>query len=140
LETIRFTSFDSYFLIVQDYINFAKSDIHPISGKPKRKCRVGLGRGCFLPGSQVKTKDGLKDIQEIKIGEIVFSHDNTLNEVENTLQYDVNEEIIEIEMIDGRKISCTLDHKILIKRNSQTMWVRADEIVEGEEIIDVDGN
>jgi len=45
LETIRFTGFDRYFLIVEEYVAFAMSPIDTMTGESKEKVKVGLGRG-----------------------------------------------------------------------------------------------
>ena len=128
LETIRFTGFDRYFLIVQEYTKWAMD----------RNVRVGLGRGCFLPGSSVITQKGLKDIEKIKNGEFVLSHDGSFNEVKKTYEYeDINEKIIVLNTDDGREIKCTSDHRILVNKGDNKVWVAAKDIKIDDEIVDL---
>jgi len=127
LETIRFTGFTSYFLIVWEYCNWAR----------QQNIKIGAGRGCFLPDNSVITNNGNKKIQDIKLGDEVLSHDENYHEVLGLHQYMVDEEIIEIEMEDGRLISCTLDHKILVERNSEKIWVEAQHLTSDDEIVDL---
>jgi len=130
LETIMFTGFDRYFLIVSEYCEWTRNE----------KIRVGVGRGCFLPGSKVITDSGDKNIEDIKVGDFVLSHDRTWNEVENTLEYDCDEEILELETEDGRVISCTNNHEILINREGERVWIRADELSVGDDVVDLNVN
>jgi len=104
-----------------------------IANDAKQVQLCGGGRGCFLPNSPVKMYDnGLTNIKDIKIGDFVISHDGTKQKVINTLTYEVNEEMLEIEMEDGRKISCTKDHKILTKAG----WKQAKDLMENDEIVE----
>jgi hypothetical protein len=113
-----------YFFTGEDFCN----------AHEKEKILLGPGRGCFLPTSPVLLADGSsKEIQEIKVGDIVVSHDNSTNPVEALLVYDVNEEMVEIECEDGRLIKCTKDHKILTRRG----WVMAINLTLEDDIIEV---
>jgi len=127
LETIRFTKFDTYFLIVWDYCDAAR----------KRNIKIGAGRGCFLPDNFVKIKDGKKKIQDISLGDRVLSHDNNYHEILGLHQYKIEEEIVEIEMEDGRTISCTLDHKILVEKYGERKWIKSQNLIAEDEIVDL---
>jgi hypothetical protein len=111
-------------LIVSDYINWAKE-----------RMPVGSGRGCFLPGSRVIMHDGsFCNIEDVKVGDRVISHDSTIQTVENTLTYNIDEELVELEFEDGRIIRCTKDHEIF---TSNRGWVAADELNEEDDIVDI---
>ena len=116
-----------YFLILWDIMNFAKnSDI-----------RVGIGRGCFTPESKVDCDGEQKEIQDVQIGDMVLSYDGKYHEVLDTLVYDVEEELYEIELDDGRVITCTDNHEIHVDRDGILVWVRADELTEEDDIFDI---
>lgn len=70
---------------------------------------VGVGGGCFTPDMKVKTADGLKYIKDIVIGDFVYSHDGSLQRVIDTLIFDKDEEIMNI---DG--IKCTKNHEFYV--------------------------
>lgn len=96
---------------------------------------VGNGRGCFLPNTRVKMSDGLHSpIQLIQIGDEVIDAYGNKQKVIDTLEYDCDEEIIELEFENNKKISCTKDHKFLTANRG---WVSADDLTENDEIIEV---
>ena len=49
----------------------------------------------------------------------------------------VREEVLEIEMEDGRQIVCTKDHKIRVNRGGEDCWIEAGDIDENDDIVDV---
>lgn len=105
-----------YFLMLRDIINWCK----------KEKILLGSGRGCFIPKSKVKTKSGWKFIEDIQVGDIVQGECGW-NEIEDKFVYDVNEELVILELDDNRKITCTKDHKILTKNRG---YVKAIDITD----------
>jgi DNA polymerase-3 subunit alpha len=127
MSVITKCKYTKYFLILWDIINFAREN----------KIRVGAGRGCFLPDNKVDEVSGSKSISEIKIGDKVLSYDGKFHDVLNKFEYDINEDIIEIGLEDGRKITCTSDHEIHVKRGVEIVWVKANELSENDEIYDI---
>lgn len=123
LSVINKRNFAKYFLTTKQITDFTKDYSLPSNG-----------RGCFLPGNLVKLSDqSLKNIENIKIGDIVISHQKNHKKVLNTFKYSIDEEIIEIIMTDGRIISCTQDHEIYTSLG----WKRAKDLTENDEIISV---
>jgi DNA polymerase-3 subunit alpha len=120
-------NFARYFLMVWDYVNAAID----------RGCRVGVGRGCFKPHSLVDCIDGPKRIDEIVVGDKVLSYDEKYHEVEDTLIYDADEDLYEIELEDGRVIECTDNHEIHVLRDGELVWVRADQLTLEDDIYDI---
>jgi len=109
-SVIEKTGFSSYFLIVQDFVNWAKEN----------RIVVGPGRGCLLPDTKILMGNGRqKNIQEIKIRDFVISKDGKKRRVTNIFNYDVNEKvaIIKAKMPTFKKIELTLDHKVLAVRH-----------------------
>lgn len=108
LETIKKMDYVGYLLIVSDICRWCK----------KNDILTGPGRGCFLPGSIVKTKKtgrGEK-IEKIKPNDMAYTHDGTLQKILNIFEYEVkNEECIELKLSNNKKIKCTSDHLILTK-------------------------
>ena len=125
-DIISQKGFSRYFLIVVDLLNWCdKNDI-----------MFGPGRGCFTPDSKIicssHNKIEYKNISSIETGDNVICHDGTTNKVIDKLQYDIEEEIIEIETIDGRIIECTLDHKIMTDKG----WIEAQYLNPTYQILD----
>ena len=110
LSVISQTKFASYFLIVQDFVNWAKNN----------RIVVGPGRGCLLPDTKILMSDGRqKEIQEIQIGDVVISQDGKKRKVVNAFNYDVEERtaVINSKMPAFKKIGLTEDHKVLSVRH-----------------------
>jgi DNA polymerase-3 subunit alpha len=124
LDVLQGAGLSSYFLIVQDIVNFVRS----------KGWLPGPGRGCFLPDTRVKMANGLmKNICDIKVGDYVIDCENNKQKVYDTLIYDIEEEIMELWFGDI-VIRCTKDHKFL---TSNRGWVEAQYLTEEDDIIEV---
>ena len=72
---------------------------------------------CFLKDTKIVTKEGLKNIQDIKVGDIVLDKDNTYTEVLNTFKYKNDEDKYKINFISLNKdFVATSDHPIYVYR------------------------
>lgn len=115
----------SYFLIVRDIIKFCH-DLGYITGP---------GRGCFTKGTNVKMSDGsLKPIKDIVVGDLVIDAYGNKQEVYHTMEYDINEDILELEFENGIIVHCTKDHKFLTRNRG---WVEAQYIKDDDDIVEV---
>ena len=125
LGVIEKANLAGYFLIVQDYVNhFAKKGV-----------LIGPGRGCFLPDTRVKMSDGTyMPISMIECGDFIIDAYGDSKEVYNTFQYDVDEEILELEFDSNKIIRCTKDHKFLTKNRG---WVEAQNLTEEDILVEV---
>jgi len=125
IEVIESKKMLDYFLVNWEIINYYR----------KQGFSIGPARGCFLPGSRVKMADGMyAPIDTIEIGDRVIDAFGDEREVIDTLEYDIDEDIIELEFDDGRIIECTLDHEILTENRG---WVHAKDLTEEDEIVDI---
>ena len=127
MSVILTCKYERYFLILWDLINFAN----------RNKVRLGIGRGCFTPDNTVMTRDGIKLISKLCKGDMVLAYDDEFHEILDTHEYEVNEEIVDFEINDGKTISCTLDHKIHVIRDGSLCWVEAVDLKEGDDIYDI---
>lgn len=103
LAVINKLELNSYILIVQEYINWAKNN----------GIRVGPGRGCFVPGQLV----GNKRIENIKVGSKVRTFNGQMQTVTNKFVYDVDEEMIRLCLSNGKTLELTKDHKVMTKND-----------------------
>lgn len=103
--------FVEYFLIVWDFINYAKTNGIP----------VGPGRGCTTADTDIYTENGLKSIKDVKAGEKVYTHNGTLQKVLATFEYPVNETLYKIKCFygDSKGDTYTGDHKILAVKSAK---------------------
>lgn len=96
---------------------------------------VGPARGCFISGSRVLMEDGMfSPIESVNIGDIVLDAFGDARKVLDVLEYEIDEEIVELVFENGKKIVCTLDHEILTKNRN---WVKAIELNELDEICEI---
>ena len=71
--------------------------------------RCNIGGGCFVPGTLVRGPDGDKAIENLRVGDKVYSHTGQIREVIDTLVFDRDEEIM---IIDG--IETTKNHEFYV--------------------------
>lgn len=129
LSVLRKMKFERYFLLVSDIVCWAKDN----------QIYVGPGRGsCFLPGHRVILDKSLvtKPIELMKTGDTVIAHDGSIQTVIATLEFEVDEDILELEFDNGVNIKCTKDHKFFTKNRG---WVEAEDLTEDDEFDDVSG-
>jgi len=84
--------------------------------------RVGIGGGCFTPHMEVKTENGLKRIEDIEIGDMVYTHTGELKPVFNKFIYDDYDEIYDIDGIEA-----TPNHKFYVVHQSKVDLIETDE-------------
>lgn len=124
LKLIREKGISNYFLIMNDMVNEVKK--HQL---------IGPGRGCFLPETGVKMSDGrVINIETVCCGEKVIDAYGCVQEVIDTLCYEIDEQIVDLEFENGKTISCTRDHKFLTKNRG---WVEAVNLTEQDDVVEV---
>ena len=99
--------------------------------------RVGIAGGCFISGTKVKTKNGRKSIEKIKIGEDVLTHDSSYQKVVGVSSREEIETIIDVN-----GIKCTKNHEFyVVHKNDKdkvnkinlekyAKWVSAEDLSE----------
>lgn len=65
--------------------------------------KVGIGPGCFTPGTKVITRGGEKNIEDVIIGDVVQTHTGDWQDVTNTFKYDNDGEIMSVNGIKSTK-------------------------------------
>ena len=71
--------------------------------------KIGIGPGCFVKNTKIQTSDGLKNIQDIEIGDKVLTHKGIYENVTNTFIHHHHKKFIKINDIE-----CTPDHKFYV--------------------------
>lgn len=105
LDIYEQLGFSSYMLITHDFLNWARKNGIP----------VGYGRGCCTKETKILTKNGYIPINEIKVGDKVFTHTGELQKVLNIFEYNVeaNEDLVQIKTQHSfGNLSFTKNHKI----------------------------
>lgn len=134
LNIINNMGFPDYFLIYYDIANFCHEKNIPF----------GPGRGCFVKDSMITTENSTTPIQNIQLGDNVYCHDENLHPVLAKHEYDIDEDITDIQCGDKKIDGVTLDHKIFaIKQKDyengsrQPQWYSAKELTVGDYIVEL---
>lgn len=106
--------------------------------------KVGIGPGCFLPGTIVNTTSGPKPIEEVQVGDIVKTHTGAEKPVIDTLVYNNTKPIISI---NGIKSTDTHEYYVLHKKYKDAVtddnihdfaeWVEARNLTKDYMLINV---
>jgi hypothetical protein len=91
---------------------------------------------CFVAGSLVQTLNGLKPIEQIKIGDEVISygeedHRFHARKVYSLFTNTFRGNLVNIELANNKIIRCTPNHRFLTKRG----WIKAEDLLESDELI-----
>lgn len=122
-DVLKSGNFVSYFLTTADLVKESHRKGH----------NTGLGRGCFLPGNNVRMTRGIdRPIENIKVGDSVLTHDTKSHKVLNTMKYYIEEECIKITLNNGKEITCTTDHKIFKKDFG---FIEAKDLLVGDTLL-----
>lgn len=88
---------------------------------------ISVQAACFPELTPVLCKHGLKNIEDILIGDEVIDQDGNLKKVTNVFKR-VSSEFVEIASIGILPIKCTPEHPILVMRNGRkNKYVKTDE-------------
>ena len=98
-----------------------------------------IGPACFVAGTKVKTEDGFKNIEDIKIGDMVYSYNLNTNQLElNEVTDAIISQTIETYLvtIDKKTFEVTPRHELYIIDKG---WVRAYDLNVNDKLLDVNG-
>lgn len=85
---------------------------------------------CFVAGTQVLTNKGYKNIEDVKIDDVVATHLDNWRPVYHNIQSKFIGELVVIELEDGTIIECTPNHKIWVNNE----WVEAKDLKIDDEL------
>lgn len=126
----KLTSYSSYMIKVE------ATDTNGITGMATKTA----GTSCFLAGTKVLTKDGMKNIEDIEKGDHVYSIniDNNQREVKEVKKIfrGYTDETYELTIGD-EVVKTTTKHKFYIVDKG---WIRACELEEGDKIVAKDND
>ena len=92
---------------------------------------------CSPAGTKVNTPDGERDIEDLKVGDMVLGH-NGQTVVEQTIKEVYSREyageIIEIELENGKILRLTPDHPIILIDNSE---IKAGQLTPDMEVLGI---
>lgn len=116
--------------------NFEVANNHNYYVGKNRILAHNKGKKCFVPGTPVLTKNGIKKIEDIQIGDIVLSYNEKFNqnqysEVIDTMKHWASEDLYKI-YIKNTILETTSIHKFLIIRDGIKEWLPAAALKIGD--------
>jgi len=97
---------------------------------------AGGGGGCFLGGTKVFTKEGLRNIEEIKAGDLVLTRNeaNGENEYKKVLDTTlvVRTGIIELAVDNDTLLRCSANHRFCVEGKG---WMQADHLAVSDTLV-----
>lgn len=101
-------------------------------------CHQGC-KFCLIPGEKILTQKGEIQIEDLKIGDIVYSFDELKkirveNTIEQVFERNYDGKVIKVYLENGRTITCTPNHKIYTTNRG---WIPAENITEDDDVVDV---
>lgn len=90
-----------------------------------------LHHNAVITGTKITTKDGIKNIEDIKVGDLVLTHKGNYKEVYEFMDRFEDKHYYEIELDNGKTISITAEHPILTDKG----WKRVDELLLSDNIV-----
>ena len=91
------------------------------------------GFPCFPQGTNIVTKNGIRNIEDIEIGDKVLTHKRIYREVIDTMNREYFDELVSIDVPYNIDIKVTKEHPFYIKRDkdSEAEWIDACDLKEG---------
>jgi hypothetical protein len=110
---------------------------------------------CFVAGTKIHTENGIKNIEDVKVGEMVmtFNHDNDTSEYKEVLEvmFKENESVITYVFEDETELTGTKDHPLYVvgkgyasfepQQTLDDSGLNVEQIKVGDEVLhlDIDG-
>lgn len=100
--------------------------------------QTSTGYKCFAKDSKVNTDNGLKNIQDVQIGDQVYNCYNELDTVVNTFEYEYEDSINKIVLENGKEIKAIDGHYLLIQRDGELYWESIELIKETDLLVELE--
>ena len=81
---------------------------------------------CIKPDTLIATDKGLREIQTLKVGDLVWTHLNRLQKIVKIFQREADD-LLDI-IVENRITTITKNHPILIRRDNLPIWIPAGEL------------
>lgn len=118
-------------------------DAHPINealalvyAELGKKAFTGIGISCLCPGTKIYTKEGIKNIEDVKVNDLVLTHKGRWKPVTNviTKNFEGLQTKIQISGYSNNTENYKFvdNHELYVCRDGNWEWVGCEELVEGD--------
>lgn len=97
----------------------------------------GFGGPCLKPNQLVQTKNGLKPIVRISVGDYVLTHKGRYRKIIKNYAkpYDGEMIVIKSSGFDNKSTPLTPNHPVLVERQNKKLFIVADELTSTDKIV-----
>jgi len=95
---------------------------------------VGQRAKCLCPDTLVKTKEGIKKLKDVCEGEEVLTHLGRYRKIKNKWNVS-HESYLVIKTKSGKEIKLSKEHRLLVKRENQLVYVEAQKIIQTDKLV-----
>lgn len=89
---------------------------------------------CFTAGTPILTEDGYRPIEELKIGDLVYTKDGSLQPIENTMSR-LAENIVSTKVSGALSLKTTDNHKFFIYDENKELTLKPLNQIDGKDKI-----
>ncbi|WP_251343021.1 LAGLIDADG family homing endonuclease [Haloplanus sp. GDY1] len=91
---------------------------------------------CFPPGTSVLTPDGQRNVEDLRVGDLVIDETGETQPVVETMERGVDEELVEVTPDRlNEPIRATSEHPFKVARDDGVEWVDARDLDEGDLLV-----
>lgn len=81
---------------------------------------------CLKPDTLIHTHNGLQEIKDIKVNDLVWTHKGRLQKVLNVFENESGE-MLDIT-VEGKIVTITKNHPVLVMRGEKEVWIEAGDL------------
>lgn len=90
---------------------------------------------CLKPDTNILTKNGLKSIDSLMVGDYVVTHLNRLQKVLKVFHNEA-EDLLDIT-VNNKTTTITKNHPVLAVRDNERLWIKAGELLLSDLLVDI---
>jgi hypothetical protein len=120
-----------------------KVEAHPINealalvyAELANKAFTGIGISCLCPGTKIYTKEGIKNIENVKIGDLVLTHKGRWRPVNNVITKNFKGMQTKLQITgytnNTEDYKFVDNHELYVLRNNKWQWIGCEEVEEGD--------
>ncbi len=112
---------------------YSMDELGLAANKPYKKSARIVGE-CFVAGTLVSTPKGLVPIEQLEIGDEVYTQNNIRKVTQTYIM--PKQDLLSVKLINNSKNICTKGQMFKVfNETSQTVWKKAEELKKGDKVI-----